>query len=150
MLPFRARSLTIGIEATNGPDVQETRSDLFQVEAVAEGEGARLSVAGPGGRARLPLPGGEQEDYPAFFAPWPRDFGTRVPARLRRRLAPAPKARSRLAAADHRESHRADLAGYGDPAVLKTDEGYVLVATSNDAPDAFPILRSRRPRALGA
>ena len=34
------------------------------------------------------------------------------------------------------------LAGYGDPAVLKTDQGYVLVATSNDAPDAFPILRS--------
>jgi beta-xylosidase len=26
--------------------------------------------------------------------------------------------------------------------VLKTDEGYILVATSNDAPDAFPILRS--------
>ena len=34
------------------------------------------------------------------------------------------------------------LSGYGDPAVLKTDEGYYLVATSNDAPDAFPILHS--------
>ena len=34
------------------------------------------------------------------------------------------------------------LCGYGDPAVLKTDEGYFLVATSNDAPNAFPILRS--------
>src|SRR5688572_30649728 len=34
------------------------------------------------------------------------------------------------------------LCGYGDPAVLKTDEGYYLVATSNDAPDAFPILHS--------
>ena len=35
------------------------------------------------------------------------------------------------------------LAGYGDPAVLKTDGGYYLLATSNDAPDAFPILHSR-------
>ncbi|MBA2466463.1 MAG: family 43 glycosylhydrolase [Sphingomonas sp.] len=34
------------------------------------------------------------------------------------------------------------LSGYGDPAVLKTDDGYYLVATSNDAPDAFPILHS--------
>ena len=34
------------------------------------------------------------------------------------------------------------LAGYGDPAVLRTELGYILVATSNDAPDAFPILRS--------
>ncbi len=34
------------------------------------------------------------------------------------------------------------LAGYGDPAVLKTDDGWWLVATSNDAPDAFPILHS--------
>lgn len=33
-------------------------------------------------------------------------------------------------------------AGYGDPAVLKTEEGYYLVATSNDALDAFPILHS--------
>lgn len=32
--------------------------------------------------------------------------------------------------------------GYGDPAVLKTSAGYWLVATSNDAPDAFPILHS--------
>jgi beta-xylosidase len=33
-------------------------------------------------------------------------------------------------------------AGHGDPAVLKTEEGYWLVSTSNDAPDAFPILHS--------
>ena len=32
--------------------------------------------------------------------------------------------------------------GYGDPAVLRTEAGWYLVATSNDAPDAFPILRS--------
>ena len=33
-------------------------------------------------------------------------------------------------------------AGYGDPAVLKDGEDYWLVATSNDAPDAFPVLHS--------
>jgi beta-xylosidase len=38
--------------------------------------------------------------------------------------------------------HPQILAGYGDPAVLKADDGYWLVATSNDAPDAFPILHS--------
>jgi beta-xylosidase len=35
------------------------------------------------------------------------------------------------------------LAGYGDPAVLKDGEDYWLVATSNDAPHAFPVLHSR-------
>jgi beta-xylosidase len=34
------------------------------------------------------------------------------------------------------------LAGYGDPAVIRTTDGYYLLATSNDAPDAFPLLHS--------
>jgi len=38
--------------------------------------------------------------------------------------------------------HPQILAGYGDPAVIKTPQGYYLIATSNDAPDAFPILHS--------
>ena len=38
--------------------------------------------------------------------------------------------------------HPQILVGYGDPAVLKDQDGYWLVATSNDAPDAFPILHS--------
>jgi len=38
--------------------------------------------------------------------------------------------------------HPRILSGYGDPAVLKDAAGYFLVATSNDAPDSFPILRS--------
>ena len=33
--------------------------------------------------------------------------------------------------------------GYGDPAVIRTEHGYHLVVTSNDAPDTFPILRSQ-------
>jgi arabinan endo-1,5-alpha-L-arabinosidase len=35
------------------------------------------------------------------------------------------------------------LHGYGDPAVSRVGEWWYLVATSNDAPDAFPIARSR-------
>ena len=35
------------------------------------------------------------------------------------------------------------LYGYGDPAVIRWGEDYVLTVTSNDAPDAFPILTSR-------
>lgn len=35
------------------------------------------------------------------------------------------------------------LYGYGDPAVIRWGENYVLTVTSNDAPDAFPILTSR-------
>src|SRR5207237_6052250 len=38
--------------------------------------------------------------------------------------------------------HPQILVGYGDPAVIKTPQGYYLVATSNDSPDAFPILHS--------
>jgi beta-xylosidase len=34
------------------------------------------------------------------------------------------------------------IAGYGDPAVLKAGDGDILVATSNDADDAFPILHT--------
>src|SRR6476469_3818735 len=39
------------------------------------------------------------------------------------------------------------LYGYGDPAVIKVDQNsetqYYLLATSNDAPDSFPIFRSK-------
>lgn len=35
------------------------------------------------------------------------------------------------------------LYGYGDPAVIRWGDEYVLTVTSNDAPDALPILKSR-------
>ena len=38
--------------------------------------------------------------------------------------------------------HPQILVGYGDPAVFKDGDDYWLVATSNDAPDAFPLLHS--------
>ncbi|HEX6661100.1 MAG TPA: glycoside hydrolase family 43 protein, partial [Sphingomicrobium sp.] len=68
-------------------------------------------------------------------------FGTRLPHVFGEPAGhPAPAIRWRPLLTEN--IHPQILAGYGDPAVLKTDEGYYLVATSNDAPDAFPILHS--------
>ncbi|HEX5182195.1 MAG TPA: glycoside hydrolase family 43 protein [Allosphingosinicella sp.] len=121
----------------------ELRSHPFHIDAAAEGEGARLAVAGPGGSRTYRLNGGEHRDYLSFFGALAADFGTRLP-HVHAGPSPAPPAEG--------EPHWQPLitenldprilAGYGDPAVLKTDEGWFLVATSNDAPDAFPILHS--------
>jgi hypothetical protein len=113
----------------------------FEVDLAEEGQGTRLSVRA-GGRERTYLvPGGEQADYAAFYRELAHDWGTRIPhAFAEPGQAPEADIEWRPLLTDN-VSPRI-LAGYGDPAVLKTDEGYVLVATSNDAPDAFPILRS--------
>jgi hypothetical protein len=113
----------------------------FEVDATEEGQGTRFEVRS-GGRAHSYLvPGGEQSDYAGFYRDLARDWGTRIPhAFAEPALAPEPGIEWRPLLTDN-VSPRI-LAGYGDPAVLKTDRGYVLVATSNDAPDAFPILRS--------
>jgi arabinan endo-1,5-alpha-L-arabinosidase len=116
----------------------------FEVDAFEEGEGTRFDVRRTGFRETrvYRLPGGEQQDYAAFFNALAADFGTRVPhAFAEREQAPEGEVAWRPLLTDNIAP--TILAGYGDPAVLKTDQGYVLVATSNDAPDAFPILRSR-------
>ncbi|MFD1611958.1 glycoside hydrolase family 43 protein [Sphingomonas tabacisoli] len=68
------------------------------------------------------------------------DFGTRLP-RNRERFD-APPADARIQPLLTYNIHPRIRDGYGDPAVLRTGEAWHLVATSNDAPDAFPILRS--------
>ncbi len=115
----------------------------FEVEAVAEGEGTRFAVtlAGSGETRHYHLPGGEQDDYTAFYTELARDYGTSLPHQeCDTPSGPAPESEWRPLITENLSPRI--LAGYGDPAVLKTEEGYVLVATSNDAPDAFPILRS--------
>ena len=115
----------------------------FHVDAVSEGEGTRFAVTpgGSGETREYRVRGGEQRDYAAFYRELARDYGMEGPHGGER---PPPQA-------EHEPSWRPlitgnldsrILAGYGDPAVLRTDDGYYLVATSNDAPDAFPILRS--------
>jgi predicted GH43/DUF377 family glycosyl hydrolase len=115
---------------------------LFHVDADAEGEATLFAITPAGGETRrYRVAGGEQEDYTAFFEELARDFGTRVPHRYEEPPAaegPEPDWHPLIT----ENLHPRILYGYGDPAVLRTDEGWVLIATSNDAPDAFPILRS--------
>jgi arabinan endo-1,5-alpha-L-arabinosidase len=121
----------------------QAESYAFKVEAAAEGEGTLFAVTETrsGETRNYRLSGGEQADYTAFYKQLAQDFGMRIPHKAER---PAPDA------ADEpnwwplltENLSPAILAGYGDPAVLRTDEGWYLVATSNDAPDSFPILRS--------
>ena len=116
-------------------------TEAFKIDAVADGEGTRFSVSRGDQTRHYHLPGGEQDDYTQFFGQVAADFGTRAPHNF---------AEPRALADDHpgwrplitTNLTPRILAGYGDPAVLKTEHGYFLVATSNDAADAFPILRS--------
>ena len=113
----------------------------FVIEARADGEATELRVIPSEGPARqYRIAGGDPEHYAEFFACLARDFGIRNPHEIEDAAPVDPDPRWRPLITDN--LHPRILAGYGDPAVLKTEEGYVLVATSNDAPDAFPILRS--------
>jgi hypothetical protein len=113
----------------------------FTVSPRHEGDGFRIDVAA-GGRSRSYfVPTATQQDFNAFFRELSEDFGTRMPhaySRAAQRPAAAFPWRPLLT----ENLHPQILAGYGDPAVLKTDQGWWLIATSNDAPDAFPILHS--------
>ena len=115
----------------------------FEVEAAAEGGGSRLAVTrtDTGETHSYLIPSGEHHDYLAFYRDLARDFGTRRPHVYEGpppAEGPGPDWRPLIVENLSERTH----AGYGDPAVLKTDDGYILVATSNDAVDAFPILHS--------
>ena len=127
----------------SGAPMIPTDSFAFEVHAAADGEGTRIAVcrAGSGETRHYHVKGGEQPDYIAFYAELARDYGTRVPHKGNEpSLATGPEPDWRPLITENLNERI--LAGYGDPAVLKTEQGYFLVATSNDAPDAFPILRS--------
>jgi len=112
----------------------------FEVEIADTGEGLTIAVRG-GGRTKVYALGGrEQGDFAQFQAELAADFGTRPPESP---VAPAsdaddPPWRPLLTT----NIHPKILAGYGDPAVIRTDKGYYLAATSNDAVDCFPLLHS--------
>jgi arabinan endo-1,5-alpha-L-arabinosidase len=118
-----------------------TQTESFHVEPVAEGMATRIAVTRGGFTRQFRIPSGRHQHYIIFFSELARDFGARTP-----HVQQGPVIIDE-AEPDWRPLILENLsprttAGYGDPAVLKTDEGYILVATSNDAPDAFPILRS--------
>jgi arabinan endo-1,5-alpha-L-arabinosidase len=120
-----------------------TDSLSFAVTATEEGEGSRIIVEGPDRASRTyNLEGREAQHYYAFFADLCRDFGTRLP-HIFEAVSELPDAPSGWRPLLTENIAPQIMVGYGDPAVLKTDDGYYLLATSNDAPDAFPILHSQ-------
>lgn len=113
----------------------------FRVEATEQGEARLIIVSLAGERRVYQLPGNEQQQYSDFFRKLSQDFGTRLPHVFAKPAEhPPPGIHWRPLLTEN--VHPQILVGYGDPAVLRTDEGWWLVATSNDAPDAFPILHS--------
>jgi arabinan endo-1,5-alpha-L-arabinosidase len=112
----------------------------FQVDAGEQGDGAQINVRSDGTAKTYEIAGGEQQHYADFYAELARDFGTRRPHFADPADYPPSNTRWRPLLTENISPQI--LCGYGDPAVLKTGDGYYLVATSNDAPDAFPILHS--------
>lgn len=114
----------------------------FQIEATASDGATILRVRVDGSERSYRIEGGRPQDYLDFFTALAEQCGTRPPHVLEGPVtgeAPEPDWQPLIV---ENLSDRT-TAGYGDPAVLKVDDGYILVATSNDAPDAFPILHSR-------
>lgn len=116
-------------------------SHAFTIAPVADGAATDLVVTGSDGTSRAyRIAGGEQHDYTAFYDAIAADYGTRRPHHVER-IPDAPSGPRWQPLITTNLSPQI-LSGYGDPAVIKTDEGYYLIATSNDAPDALPILHS--------
>ena len=114
----------------------------FTVEAEEDGEATRFVVRSSDGSEprHYRVAGGDPLHYEQFYEELARDYGTRRPRHFDE-VAPSgqePPWKPLITG----NLHPRILAGYGDPAVLRTQDGWYLVATSNDAPDAFPILRS--------
>jgi hypothetical protein len=94
------------------------------------------------------LPNSSHTSYLDFFSNLARDFGTRLPLNRRPSAAPVFDANYKVLLTQNLAPGM--LYGYGDPAVLYLERGtyhddtwYYIVVTSNDAPDSFPIIRSR-------
>jgi hypothetical protein len=114
----------------------------FTVRAEAQGEGFRIDVTAGGRSKTYGVPTDTQQDFSAFYRALSQDFGTRMP-RVFDDVPEHPAAYIPWQPLLTENISPRILVGYGDPAVFKNGEDYWLVATSNDAPDAFPILHSR-------
>jgi len=113
----------------------------FTVVPRHDGDGFRIDVGEDGRTHSYIVPTATQQDFTAFFRELAADFGMRMPhAYTRAQERPSAPFPWRPLLTEN--VHPQILVGYGDPAVLRTDDGWWLVATSNDAPDAFPILHS--------
>jgi len=117
-------------------------TEPFTVDAQADGEGFRIDVESNGVSLSYVVPTATQQDFSAFYLQLAQDFGTRRPHVFADAIEhPEPHFEWRPLLTEN--VHPRILVGYGDPAVFKDGSDYWLVATSNDAPDAFPILHSK-------
>jgi hypothetical protein len=114
----------------------------FTVDAHLE---TKLSIdvrASNGEAKNYVVPSGTQQDFSTFFLELSGDFGTRVPHVFEEPVErPAAHIAWRPLLTENLNPQI--LVGYGDPAVFRDGDDYWLVCTSNDAPDAFPILHSK-------
>jgi hypothetical protein len=108
---------------------------------VSPGTPLGIAVAEAGGAARdYGLSALEQPAFLDLFEALARDFALRLP---HARQAPPKGAGPPLRPLLTEPVSPRILYGYGDPCVVRVgDHDYRLLATSNDAPDAFPILAS--------
>lgn len=122
-----------------------------QETAGASNGGCLFDVTGPDPRTGQPktcryqLNSRDHISYLDLFGQLALDFGLRLPQNRQKTPKPA------LTVA-YQEVLRENLSagmiyGYGDPALIRVEQQsgnpwYYLLATSNDAPDSFPLLRS--------
>ena len=114
---------------------------VFRI-ALDEGRPLRIAVAEAGGAARhYALPALDQPAFLDLHERLARDFALRRPLA---REAPPAAGGPRLTPVLTEPVSPRILYGYGDPCVVRiAADDYRLLVTSNDAPDAFPILASR-------
>lgn len=117
-----------------------TATDKFEISAQAEGDGTALTVIADGKSCKYRIVHGLHGSYTDLFTALAADFGTRLPHLHSGPAEDAVQPGWQPLITDNLSERTS--AGYGDPAVLKTEDGYILVATSNDSADSFPILRS--------
>jgi len=128
------------------PVVQRAPSAPIHAAASIDGRAREIVLRQDGRERRYRLADQSQDSYLDFHASASRDFGLRAP--LNRTAFEAPPAHPALRPQLTRPVSADILYGYGDPCVTRAPdpetgrEAWWLVATSNDAPDAFPILRS--------
>jgi hypothetical protein len=134
--PFR---FTVGVTPARGAG---PRALSFEVTG-PEPSGGSLKTR------RYHLPDAGHNSYLDLFLSLARDFGARVPRNRRPSVEPSFKAKYRALLTENLAP--GVVYGYGDPGVLRLEAGaggeegvwYYIVVTSNDAPDSFPIIRSR-------
>jgi hypothetical protein len=114
----------------------------FTIVPRPEADGYRIDVAAEGRTHSYLVPTITQQAFSNFFRELAADFGTRMPHVFSKGTGyPPAQVRWRPLLTENLDPQI--LVGYGDPAVLKNEDGWWLLATSNDAPDAFPILHSK-------